>query len=340
MNIKMSLALTSFALILEAQFGYPDWLFRIIKHPVTHIGAIIGYAERRLNRPGIGFFRRRILGLLTLVCVLLVTIALAALLQIALLSSPDFSSLDFSALGVCLAALIGSSLIAQKSLYTHVEAVAKALEQPASAPAAIEAGRQAVAHIVGRDVTKLDRSGVARAAIESLAENFSDAVIAPAFYLALGGLPGGFLYKAINTADSMTGHKTPRYLAYGFCAAKLDDLVNWPAARLCVLWIWLAALFLPEVSQQGLWRVVRKDARSHPSPNSGWPEAAFAGALGLKLGGPRAYAGQTTESQWIGEGRDDCGPRDIRRALTLYLAACIMHGAGVALLTLFLIARF
>jgi adenosylcobinamide-phosphate synthase len=339
MNLKMSLALATLALFLEAGFGYPGWLYRIIGHPVTWLGTLIGHAEQRLNLARHRFILRRVFGFLALAFVLFIAGTLASLLQIVLLSyvSP--------ALGLGLAALIGSSLIAQKSLYTHVGAVAKALErqdneQQDDEPASLEASRKAVAQIVGRDVAKLDSAGIARAAIESLAENFSDAVIAPALYLALAGLPGGFLYKAINTADSMIGHKSPRYLAYGFAAAKLDDLVNWPAARLSIVWIWLAAFILPNVSPKGLWRGVRKDAGSHPSPNSGWPESAFAGALGLKLGGPRLYAGHIAESQWIGEGRDDCGPRDIRRALKLYVTACLMHGAGLALLTLLFIGLF
>ena len=196
-----------------------------------------------------------------------------------------------------------------------------------------DAGRAAVAKIAGRDVANLDEAALARAAIESLAENFSDGVAAPAFWLALGGLPGGACYKAINTADSMIGHRTPRHAAFGFAAAKLDDLVNFCPARLSVLWIMIAALLVPGASPRAAWRTTRHDARGHSSPNAGWPEAAFAGALGLRLGGPRVYAGVKVDDAWMGAGHAP-STQDIRRALKLYRVTCGVHWAVLALMAL------
>jgi adenosylcobinamide-phosphate synthase len=178
-------------------------------------------------------------------------------------------------------------------------------------------------------VAKLDTAGVSRAAIESLAENFSDAVVAPACFLALFGLPGGAAYKALNTADSMIGHKSERFLAFGFAAAKLDDLANLGPARLSALLVALAAILVRGASPSGAWRTALRDSRGHPSPNAGWPEAAFAGALGLRLGGPRCYGPMSIEDAWIGTGRDP-GPRDIFRALALYRLACVIHAGLLA----------
>jgi adenosylcobinamide-phosphate synthase len=213
-------------------------------------------------------------------------------------------------------ALLASTLVAQRSLYRHVADVAAALEKDGLA-----AGRLAVAHIVGRDTATLDSAGVARAAIESLAENFSDAVVAPVFWMAVGGLPGAALYKAINTADSMIGHCTPRHQAFGFAAARLDDLVNLPASRLSSLLLIAAALLRRDGSAAAAWGAVRRDASHHRSPNAGYPEAAMAGALGLSLAGPRSYAGTRVEDARMGDGRRDADAADIRRALALYRRA-------------------
>jgi adenosylcobinamide-phosphate synthase len=226
---------------------------------------------------------------------------------------------------LALTALIASSLIAQRSLDAHVLAVAEALA------AGLAAGRETAAKIVGRDVAKLDEAGVARAAIESLAENFSDAVVAPAFWLALGGLPGGACYKVINTADSMIGRRTQRHAAFGFAAAKLDDFVNFCPARLSACLVVIAACFAPRASARAAWHTMRRDARGHPSPNAGWPEAAFAGALGLRLGGPRVYGEVRINDAWIGSG-DEPSRQDIMRALTLYRIACGVHWAALFLM--------
>jgi adenosylcobinamide-phosphate synthase len=175
--------------------------------------------------------------------------------------------------------------------------------------------------IVGRNPDHLDEAAVGRAAIESLAENFADAVVAPAFWLAVAGLLGGVLYKATNTADSMIGHRTPRYAAFGWAAARLDDAVNLPASRLGALFLIVGA-FVTGASFGGAWRAVWRDASRHRSPNAGWPEAAMAGALGLQLAGPRVYGEDLVDDAFMGDGRREVSVADIRRALRLYRAGC------------------
>src|SRR5690606_13888364 len=215
--------------------------------------------------------------------------------------------------------------LAQRSLAEHVEAVAEALET-----GGLEAGRAAVSRIVGRDPARLDEAGVSRAAIESLAENFSDGVVAPAFWMAVAGLPGAAVYKAANTADSMIGHRTKRHGAFGWAAARFDDLINLPASRLTALLVVCAACTLQGASPRRAMRAVWRDAGRHRSPNAGWPEAAMAGALGLALAGPRVYGGVAVEDAIMGEGgRREASSADIRRALQLY------RTADVILMTLF-----
>ena len=193
--------------------------------------------------------------------------------------------------------------------------------------------------IVGRDTESLDEAGVARAAIESLAENFSDGVVAPAFWLSVGGLAGGAAYKAINTANSMIGHRTARHQAFGWASARLDDLVNLPASRLSALLIVCAAAILPGASAGEAWRVMVRDARRHRSPNAGWPEAAMAGALGLALAGPRVYDGEEVADAVMGRGgRREATAEDIRRAIRVYWLADVMLIVLVGLLALLLVA--
>ncbi|WP_424813214.1 adenosylcobinamide-phosphate synthase CbiB [Roseococcus sp. YIM B11640] len=294
------------ALLVEAVFGYPDRLVRTLGHPVITIGAVISALDRGLNDARLGFGARRARGVLTVVILVLG----AAIL-----------GLVVDELGTVLAAVGASTLLAQRSLHDHVARVATALET-----GGLEAGREAVSHIVGRDPQSLDEAGVARAAIESLAENFSDGVVAPAFWIGLGGVAGGAVYKAVNTADSMIGHRSEKYLAFGWAAARLDDVLNLPASRLSALLIWLSALVLRE-DARGAWRAIWRDARRHRSPNAGWPEAAMAGALGLALAGPRSYGGVMVEDGFMGDGRRDATAADIRRALRVFLVA---DGIGIA----------
>ncbi len=311
------------ALALDAAWGYPQWAFAAVGHPVSWIGRLIAWCERRWNTPGMPFGRRRAGGIGALAVVLVVTAAAAIAFTTAinwLLPWP---------FNVLLIGVAASTLIAQRSLYDHVAAVALASEQEGIAGA-----RRAVSMIVGRDTGALDDAAVSRAAIESLAENYSDGVVAPLFWLVAGGLPGAALYKAINTADSMIGHKNERYLAFGWAAARLDDLVNLPASRLAALFLAAAAALLPGFDAAGAWRAVMRDARLHRSPNAGWPEAAMAGALSLRLAGPRVYGGVLVDDVWMGDGRVAASAADIRRALRLYRMACVLQAGVVAVLAL------
>ena len=298
------------ALIIEAMIGYPARLYAAIGHPISWIGAVISVLDRNLNRESASFAARKVAGCAALLILLLVTGSTAVALTMLLdrLTPP---------LGLLGLAAVASTLLAQRSLHEHVGAVADALDQDGLA-----GGRLAVAQIVGRDPASLDEAGVSRAAIESLAENFSDGIVAPLFWLVIGGLPGAALYKAINTADSMIGHKSSRYLAFGWAAARLDDLVNLPASRLGAIFIVIAAGLLPSMSAAGALGAVRRDAGRHRSPNAGWPEAAMAGALDLRLAGPRRYAGEVVDDHWMGDGRAEVTSADIRRALLVYRLAC------------------
>jgi adenosylcobinamide-phosphate synthase len=312
MDFGQTLALVALALVVEAAVGYPQSLFRRIGHPVTWIGALIARLDRALNRDGYGFAGRRLSGIAALLILLVTVGASAALLSLALAAIGPAGPL-------VLAPLLASSLLAQRSLYEHVAAVRDGLRN-----GGLEAGRNAVSRIVGRNPQALDTAGVSRAAIESLAENFSDGVTAPALWTALGGLPGGALYKAINTADSMIGHRNARHHAFGWAAARLDDLVNLPASRLSALLIVLAALG-PGTDARGSLRAVLRDARRHRSPNAGWPEAAMAGALGLALAGPRVYGDTLVEDGFMGDGRREATAEDIDRALVLYRRALVLQ---------------
>ena len=310
--------------MIELCAGYPQALLRAIGHPVTWIGRLIAALDRLLNRDTADAYWRRGAGIVAILLLLGIVGAIAFVVERELLRLP---------FGLIAVAVIASTLIAQRSLHQHVADVATALEQ-----GGVIAGRAAVAKIVGRDPQTLDAAGVARAAIESLAENFSDAVVAPVFWMAIAGLPGAALYKAINTADSMIGHRTPRHEAFGWAAARLDDLVNLPASRLSALLLVAAAALNKNASAAAAWRAVLRDASRHRSPNAGYPEAAMAGALGLSLAGPRVYGGVTIDDATMGDGRRDATAADIRRALTLYRYADAILIALVAAIAGILIA--
>lgn len=317
----MFFALAFLSLLIERLVGYPDWLFQRIGHPVTWIGSLIALLDKKWNRQDDSFLRRKAMGLAALAIFLGLSLLITLGLQSLLLALP---------FGLVLLALLGASLPAQKSLEQHVEAVATALERDG-----VTGGRKAVSMIVGRDPEKLDEAAVCRAAIESLAENFSDGIVAPSLWLGLLGLPGGAGYKAINTADSMIGHRSPRHEAFGWASARLDDLVNLPASRLSGLLFVLAACFIKEASPRRALRAIFRDAHHHRSPNAGWPEAAMAGALGFALAGPRSYGGQMIEARFMGEGgRRDLNAADIRRAIRLARIADAMLIALFGLLAL------
>ncbi|WP_207479248.1 adenosylcobinamide-phosphate synthase CbiB [Arenibaculum pallidiluteum] len=305
------------ALALDALFGEPAWLYARIPHPVVLFGRLIGWLDRKLNRAQRSFEERRMRGVLAVAFLAAVAVLPALWLDRLLHALP---------LGWAAEALLASTLIAQRSLHDHVAAVAAGLED-----AGLRGGRRAVAMIVGRDPDSLDEAGVARAAIESCAENFSDGVVAPVLWFALLGLPGLALYKAVNTADSMIGHRTPRHEAFGWAAARLDDLMNLVPARLAGALLALAALATRgRAAAETALAAMRADAGHHRSPNAGWPEAAMAGALGVALAGPRRYAGVLVEDRWMhAAGNRDAAPGDIRAALALMRAACWTQ-AGLA----------
>ncbi len=309
------------ALALDAAFGDPERLYRAFPHPVALIGRAIGWLDRRCNRDSDSAAARRLWGVLATVAIVGAALALGWLLNRTLAALP---------LGWVLEAILMSTVIAQHSLYRHVAAVADGLERHG-----LKGGREAVRHIVGRDPDSLDDAGVARAALESLAENFSDGVTAPLFWGLLLGFPGILAYKAVNTADSMIGHRTPRHEAFGWASARFDDLLNFIPARLGGLLVAGAALIMPGSDARAALHAMRRDAPKHHSPNAGWPEAALAGALGLALAGPRRYEGELVEDAWMGAGgRAAATIDDIRRGQRLYVVACAIQAAVIAAIAL------
>jgi adenosylcobinamide-phosphate synthase len=307
-------------ILLDRFVGDPDWLWRRVPHPVVLFGHAIGWFDATLNRNRYTDHQRRMAGVVTILFLLAASLLLGAGLHHALMS--------LGPLGWLVEVVLVAVFLAQKSLSDHVIRVAQGLRKDGLA-----GGRRAVSMIVGRDPETLDEPAVCRAAIESLAENFSDGVVAPAFWYALLGLPGLLAYKMLNTADSMIGHKSPRYRAFGWASARLDDFANLPAARLSALLIAIGAWarFGRHRAQNAL-DVAFRDHGLHRSPNSGWPEAAMAGALDIQLAGPRIYAGARVDEPMInGAGRSVATLLDIEDGVTVF------HGAGAALLGLVLV---
>ena len=299
-------------LVVDAVFGDTPRLFRYVPHPVVLAGRAIAFFDRKLNREDRSEAARRERGIVTVV----VLVGGATLIGL-IVEQVCRRSLA----GAAVEAVLIGMLVAQRSLYEHVAVVAAAL-----ASGGLAGGREAVRHIVGRDPTSLDAHGVARAAIESLAENFSDGVVAPVFwYLALG-LPGLFAYKMANTLDSMIGHRTPHYRAFGWAAARLDDVLNTVPAPLSGVLLAAAAVFATNGRPGHALTIMLRDGRKHHSPNAGWPESAMAGALGLALAGPRRYPEGLVADPWLGDGSARAGVADIWRGLQLYRLACLIQG--------------
>ena len=311
-------ASAAIALVVDRFIGYPKEVQDAIGHPVQWIGWLIAKLDGHLNTPAASQSEARIRGALALV------ILLAACFIPSLIAAKVLGWLWG---GWIAEGLVASAFIAQKSMRDHVRAVHKGLDS------SLPDGRRAVSQIVGRDPAPLDESGVARAALESLAENTSDGIVAPALWYVLLGLPGLVLYKAINTADSMIGHKSEKYLHFGWAAARLDDLVNLPASRLTGLLFCGAAGWWNAQKTKAVFTTMRRDASSHVSPNAGWPEAALAAGLGIRLGGPRSYDGRMVDLPWMGDGRQHLSRHDIRAGLKLYrrvlwqLLALVVIGA-------------
>ena len=291
------------ALLVERLFGYPKPLYDKIGHPVEWIGIALKKLEALLYDPEAEPLQARLRGMAALLALLLIATIPAVLVA---------SVLSTFKIGWIVEALLATALIAQHSLYEHVSAVGKGLDT------SLNEGRKAVAKIVGRDPAALDKSGVVKGALESLAENASDGIVAPVLWYALLGLPGIVAYKAINTANSMIGHKSERYIYFGWAAARLDDLINLPASRLTGFLFAAAAAWNDKergkIAMQAMWR----DAPKHQSPNAGWPESALAASLGVKFGGPRSYDGTRVNLPWMGEGRETLNRDDIRKGLRLY----------------------
>jgi adenosylcobinamide-phosphate synthase len=308
------------ALAFDALIGDPDWLWRRLPHPVALIGSFIGLLDRTLNLDTRSPGQRKLAGVGVVILLLAISALSGFLIEMALRQI---------AFGNVLVGLMASTLIAQRGLYQHVARV-----RTAFADGGLAEARRAVSMIVGRDPDQLDEAGVSRAAIESCAENFSDGVVAPVFWLALLGLPGLIAYKAINTADSMIGHLSPRYASFGWAAARLDDLVNLIPARLSGLLVAVVAPVASGTIATAL-GVMWRDATKHRSPNAGWPESAMAGALGLALAGPRRYGERIVDDAFLNaEARKDATPSDIGRALDLLIAACLLQAVAYAALAL------
>lgn len=301
------------ALAIDAVIGDPAFLWRRIPHPVVMIGRAISFFDLKLNRP-----QRRDLVLRGLV---------TALLMAGLALAIGWAETELRRRwqwGWCVEIILTWTLLAQKSLFQHVLAVARGLDL-----GGLQAGRWAVSRIVGRDPDSLDAHGVARAAIETTAENFADGVVAPVFWFLLLGFPGLLLYKTVNTLDSMIGHLNARYRDFGMVSARLDDVMNFLPARIAALLICLAMAFAPGGRPLKAFLVMLRDHGHHRSPNSGWPEGAMAGGLELALAGPRRYGGEQVNEPWIGDGRARASATDIRRALYVFCVACLLNAGGV-----------
>lgn len=305
-----TLVVTLIALGADAVIGDPDWLWRRFAHPVAIIGRIITTFDRVLNRETPSPARRKLFGIVTILLLVIAALIVGYAIE---------AIIPRGIAGNIVLGLLASMLIAQKSLYQHVARV-----HAAFSTGGLTAAREAVSLIVGRDPNSLDESGVSRAAIESCAENFSDGVVAPTFWLALFGLPGLLAYKAINTADSMIGHRSDKYREFGWASARLDDVVNLVPARLSGLLLALAGPVARGSIASAL-KTMRRDARQHRSPNAGWPESAMAGALGIKLAGPRRYAEGMVDDPYLNADGRGATPADIRRALRMMAAACVIQ---------------
>lgn len=301
-------ALAALVLAVEMFVGYPPILFAAIGHPAQWIGRVITYLDEGLNDAEVTANQNRLNGVFAM-ALLCAAVGIPAWIVTTLLSHISY--------GWVINVALATAFIAQKSLRDHVAAVDRALGD------SVAEARQAVAKIVGRDPSSLDENGIAKAALESLAENTADGITAPIFWYALLGLPGLVIYKVINTADSMIGHKSEKHLNFGWAAAKLDDLINLPASRLTGLMFAAAALLTSKQAAETALKTMWHDAGKHQSPNAGWPEASMAGALGVRFGGPRQYEGETVELSYMGDGRN-VEKQDIAKGLALYDTALII----------------
>ena len=310
------LILLLMALVLDAYIGDGGWLLRRVPHPVVVIGRMVGFLDKKLNRDHRSQMDRALRG--------------AALVGVMVAGAGavgwgvQWTSLNHD-FGWIVELVLLILLLSARELFDRVRDVGLALKNDG-----LEAARAAVAHVVGRDPAHLDDHGVARAGIESLAENFSDGLVAPVFWYLLFGFPGLLIYKTVNTMDSMIGYKTERHRAFGMTAARLDDVLNLIPARLAGLFIAIAAVFTPTARPGRALTTMLRDAGKHTSMNAGFPEGAMAGALGLALAGPRRYAAAVVDAPWVGRGRARATYDDVKRALYLYVVANLVAGMFVA----------
>lgn len=319
-TLQRNLKIILVAIVIDAIWGDPKQFYEKFSHPVIWIGKLINLLDQKLNKPNIASYTQKKHGFYALFFIVTIPSFIGFLLQKILFR------LFYYNLAIFLSGIIGSIFIAQRSLYEHVDAVRKEIDQKNLTKA-----RLAVSKIVGRETKHLDQSSICRAAIESLAENFSDGVIAPIFWGYIGGLPGIIAYKAINTADSMIGHLTKRYQHFGYAAAKTDDYVNYPAARLSALYILLCSNnFFKNLKQ------TFQNAKKHNSPNAGWPEAAMAHCLNIQLAGPRQYKEQVINTPYIGKGRKHLTSTDIKKALINFNISSLINYILLILLLTFL----
>ena len=275
------------AMLLDAVFGEPRMLWDRLPHPAVLMGRLVAFLDRTLNTGQ----DRKSKGVLALSVLCFTAAVIGSVL---------------SQFGWVIEIIVSAILLAQKSLIDHVRAVATGLRT------SIEEGRFAVSMIVSRDTKDMNQAQVARSAIESAAENFSDGVIAPAFWFLIGGLPAMLVYKFVNTADSMIGYKTEKYLEFGWASARFDDILNWLPARLSMLLIVIFA------KQPANFRAIISEAKRHKSPNAGWPEAAMARAINVALAGPRSYDGQLQQLPWVNEtGRQTVTADDVDAAVRI-----------------------
>lgn len=307
------------ALAIDALIGDPDFLWRRWHHPVALLGALIDFLDRWLNRETWSQSQRQLAGVVTLMILVLASAVLGSLMDSLLRRLPG---------GEAFVALVASVFIAQRSLYEHVDRVRGPLANDD-----VAAARKNVSMIVGREPESLDEAGICRAAIESCAENFSDGVVAPALCFAVFGLPGLIAYKAVNTADSIIGHRNARYEAFGWAAARFDDLINLVPARIAGVLIALAGPIAGGHPVTAL-RVMIRDARLHCSPNAGWPESAMAGALGIALAGPRRYGEHLLNDPFLNAGARTATAEEVGRALRVLISACLIHAALYAAVAL------
>lgn len=320
MNFAVTAPLALAAAILDVSVGYPEALARRVGRPTDWMAAFFGGLEARLNRPSVDLPSRFVVGALAL-GLYLAGVGIVARLMEVLAPGP---------VGFVVVALVASSLLARQSLDRRIRAVAQGLER-----GGLAGGRFAVAPLARGNPNSLDEAGVARTALESLAGAYCVSVTAPIFWIAIGGLTGGALYKAIETARRVTGRGADSAFGFGWATAWLETLVTFPAARLAALWLIGAAAITAEASASEAWRAVKRDAHRHPLRNAGWPEAALAGALGLRLAGPRAPSGRALmEDAYMGDGRALVTAADVRRGLALFRRAGAIEFIVLALAAL------